>query len=77
MAVCDFPGCDKGDGFPGLAFVGTYDNREVPSTDPEGWREFEAFGPEKRGCVKHPPTSLTYYLDGRVLRTVDCVSELI
>lgn len=64
---CDYPGCDE------LASMGTFDNREVLSVDE--WRAFEEFGPEKRGCTGHLPVSFTYYLDGRVVPTVDCLPE--
>jgi len=69
MATCSYPGCDA------LAARGTFDNREILS--PDEWRAFEEFGPEKRGCFDHLPVSLTYYLDGRVLPTEECLSEKV
>ena len=51
---------------------GTQDNKEVPSNDE--WRSFVQLK-EKRGCAKHPVVSLTFYLDGRTLKTDDCKPE--
>lgn len=56
----------------GPATHGTRDNREVPSNDE--WRSFIMLK-EKRGCAKHPVVGLTFYLDGRTLKTEDCKPE--
>ena len=65
------PKCDK---CKELAHFGKHNYREVPTTDPEGWREFTE-GPLMKGCDLHVPVSLTYYLDGRVVPTEQCRPE--
>jgi hypothetical protein len=65
------PKCDKcGE----LARHGRHHYREVPSSDPEGWREFVT-EPMMCGCDAHMPISKTFYLDGRVVLTDSVVSE--
>jgi len=59
-----------------LATQETFDQFEVPSTDPEGWRMFEA-GPAKRGCDRHPVENFAHYLDGRVIAIKHCVPEKV
>lgn len=58
-----------------LATHATADNYEIPSTDPEGWREFKLMEKFRNGCAKHPVVSRTKYLDGRVRLTENCVPE--
>lgn len=66
--VCDL--CEK------VATQSVFDNEEIPSTSPEGWREFK-LTTQRFGCAWHPPVSMTKYLDGRTIPTLQCNPEKV
>ncbi len=69
-----FPKCDI---CRATATHAVQDCREVPTKDPEGYREFEILTAVRRGCADHTVFSCTTYLDGRKLRTDLCVPEKV
>ena len=70
-ALSTLPKCDVC-GTP--ATHGAVDCREIPTTDPDGWREFEQL-PERRGCSQHPVVAMTFYMYGRIKPSAECVPE--